>query len=283
MVRKFEIIKILKSIIINELLSMKNFYINIYSTFNLFGFNPIRFINFFRGIFFYLNDFFVLKRQMSSNKDFKIVKIHPILDDKFMVSGIMKGHYFHQDLLIARKIYENKPAKHIDIGSRVDGFVAHIAVFREIEIFDIRQQESNVKNIIFKQADFMVVQKEIENYCDSISSLHAIEHFGLGRYGDPIDVNGHLKAIDNIYCILKSNGKFYFSVPIGPQRIEFNAHRVFSLRYLLQILDKKFKISSFSYVDDKGKLFENIVLTEELITSNLNCIYGCGIFELTKI
>lgn len=65
------------------------------------------------------------------------------------------------------------------------------------------------------------------NYCDSISSLHAIEHFGLGRYGDPIDYFGYLKALQNIAKIVKTGGTFYFSVPIGPQRIEFNAHRVF--------------------------------------------------------
>jgi len=67
----------------------------------------------------------------------------------------MRGHYFHQDLLIAREIYKNNPVKHIDIGSRIDGFVAHVAVFREIEIFDIRLQENNVKNIIYRQADLM--------------------------------------------------------------------------------------------------------------------------------
>ncbi len=32
--------------------------------------------------------------------------------------------------------------------------------------------------------------------------------------------------------MLKKEGKFYFSVPIGEQRIEFNAHRVFSVKYL---------------------------------------------------
>jgi len=26
----------------------------------------------------------------------------------------------------------------VDIGSRVDGFVAHVASFREIEVFDVR-------------------------------------------------------------------------------------------------------------------------------------------------
>lgn len=262
---------------------MRNILRKIYYTLNIFGFNVLKFINFIKGILPYFYDFYCLNKQMKTNKDFKFGILYPILDDKFTEGGTMKGHYFHQDLLVARKIYENKPIKHIDIGSRLDGFVAHVAVFREIEIFDIRHQKSNVQNIVSKQANLMKMQDEMKGYCDSVSSLHAIEHFGLGRYGDPIDINGHIKAIDNIYEILKRDGKFYFSVPIGRQRIEFNAHRVFSLVYLLQILDKKFKITSFSYVDDKGILFENIELTNVAIKQNFNLNFGCGIFELTKI
>ena len=77
--------------------------------------------------------------------------------------------------------------------------------------------------------------------CDSISSLHALEHFGLGRYGDKIDPYGYMKGITNITKVLKSKGIFYFSVPMGKQRIEFNAHRIFNLRYLL-----KFNTQGFS-------------------------------------
>lgn len=169
----------------------------------------------------------------------------------------MKGHYFHQDLLIAKKIYQNAPKKHVDTGSRIDGFVAHVAIFREIEIFDIRNMESNVENVAFKQADLSARDFVLENYTDSISSLHAIEHFGLGRYGGSIDVNGHIKAIENIYKCLKPVGVFYFSVPIGPQRIEFNAHRVFSVGYLLDMFSEE-------------------------VSGDFGCTYGCRIFELRK-
>jgi hypothetical protein len=83
----------------------------------------------------------------------------------------------------------------------------------------------------------MKPDEKYKNYCDSISSLHAIEHFWLGRYGDRIDINGYIKGLNTIYWMLKKWGIFYFSVPIGPQRIEFNAHRVFSLKYLVELLD----------------------------------------------
>jgi hypothetical protein len=246
------------------------------------GFNSIKFITFFRGLPFFFRDFVGLKKQMKVNRDFPLGNFYPILFDKYDKSGIMNGHYFHQDLLVASKIFLNNPIRHIDIGSRIDGFVAHVATFRKIEIFDIRPIVSKIDNIIFTQADLTLLPDSLKECCDSLSSLHAIEHFGLGRYGDTIDLDGHLKAINNLHQMLKPNGKFYLSVPIGKQRIEFNAHRVFSIKYLLQILVDKFTIEAFHFVDDKGDLFENAILSEESIKTNFSCFYGCGIFELIK-
>lgn len=248
-----------------------------------FGFDPVVFLNSLRGIVFFLKDWRNFKKQRGPDKEFTKGPTVPVLNERFQRSGTMNGHYFHQDLLIARKIYENKPSKHVDIGSRTDGFVAHIAVFREIEVLDIRHQENCVRNIVFRNADLMKLPPDIENYCDSISALHSIEHFGLGRYGDIIDYSGHKKGLDNIYKILRKGGKFYFSAPIGKQRVEFNAHRVFSMEYLLREFKDKYQIDTFAYVDDFGDLFENCKLTDNEIKNNYGCIFGCGIFELTKL
>jgi len=248
----------------------------------LFGIDLVVLKNSLRGIGFYIRDLSAIKKQKGTDTNFEFGKKNPILGERFTESGKMSGHYFHQDLLVAQKIFKNNPIKHIDIGSRTDGFVAHVAVFRKIEIIDIRPQTSKTENIIFRRADLMQLPFDMVNAYDSVSSLHAIEHFGLGRYGDPIDYFGYLKAIENITKILQTGGKFYFSVPIGPQRIEFNAHRVFSVSYLMDLFDKQFILDNFSYVDDKGDLFENVVLIHSEIQRNYGCIYGCGIFELTK-
>jgi hypothetical protein len=109
-----------------------------------------------------------------------------------------------------------------------------------------------------------------------------IEHFGLGRYGDSIDADGHLRGFHNLSRMLRPGGTFYLSAPIGPQRIEFNAHRVFSLRYLLAMIRDQYDIRHFSYTDDTGGLHENVSLSSTGIDSNFNCSYGCGIFELIK-
>lgn len=263
---------------------MKTILRKIYKTFLLFGFDAKVFINAFRpkkNSWFH-TDLKAFKKQKGNDNTFQWGPLYPIVADKNDEGGIMKGHYFHQDLFIARLIHLANPQKHLDIGSRTDGFVAHVASFREIEIIDIRPIQSHVKNIVYRQADLMELPSDLMNYCDSISSLHAIEHFGLGRYGDPIDYFGYLKAINNIGKILKSGGTFYFSVPIGPQRIEFNAHRVFSIQYLIEMLTPIFIIKDFSYVNDTGDFYEDVELNEKNIASNFGCHYGCGIFTCIK-
>ena len=236
-----------------------------------------------RGIKVYLHDYYKFKKQKGTDTLFPFGKFWPVFGDRYTKSGTMKGHYFHQDLYVARKIFNNNPVRHIDIGSRTDGFVAHVAVFREIEIIDVREQISKVKNITFKKADLMQLPEGMLDCCDSLSSLHAIEHFGLGRYGDPVDYNGHLKGIETMTKMLKSGGKFYFSVPMGRQRVEFNAHKVFSLRYLLDIIKDKYTLDSLSFIDDKGDFVENVTLNDKDIDANYGCNWGCVIFELTKV
>ena len=233
--------------------------------------------------FLFLKEYVEFRRQARKyHNEFPLGKFYPCLEDRFDISGSAYGHYFHQDLLVANRIFVNNPEKHVDVGSRIDGFVAHVAAFREIEVFDVRPLSITIQNIIFRQADLMNPEFGPGQYCDSISSLHAIEHFGLGRYGDKLDYNGHIKGLDNIYKILKDGGKFYFSVPIGRQRIEFNAHRVFSVKYLIGLIEKRYKIDSFSYVNDQGDLFRDVLLHSQDIENNYSCDYGCGIFELTK-
>lgn len=152
----------------------------------------------------------------------------PCLTDWNEESGDSKGEYFWQDLYVAQQVFENMPKAHLDLGSRVDGFVAHIASFRQLEVIDIRPNSTKLKNITFKVVDITSKDLKIDNFYDSISCLHALEHFGLGRYSDRIDVNGWKVALKNISDMLLPDGVFYLTVPSGKPKIYFNAHRVFS-------------------------------------------------------
>ncbi|MBY0432604.1 MAG: DUF268 domain-containing protein [Cyclobacteriaceae bacterium] len=247
------------------------------------GIQPKIMLKSLRGLPAFWRDLRTMRKQIKGNNDFAITSLYPVLRERFETNGDLKSHYFHEDLLVAQRVFENKPLKHVDVGSRVDGFVAHVASFREIEVFDIRPQAAQVKNILFVTADFMNIDPALYNYTDSLSSLNVIEHFGLGRYNDPIDADGHRKGLENMTGVLKQGGKFYFSTPIGPQRIEFNAHRVFSVRYLLDIFKPHYTIDQFSFVDDRGDLHANVPLTESEINRNYGCAFGFGIFEMTKL
>jgi len=216
------------------------------------------------------------------NSDCEIRDNFPCLRDKNTESGIFSGHYLQQDLYMARQVFEGKAEKHVDVGSRIDGFVTHVALFREIEVFDIRPMNLPIRNLIFRQADLMNIPDHFISYADSVSCLHTLEHFGLGRYGDKIDPHGHIKGFDAITSILKRNGIFYFSVPMGPSRIEFNAHRIFSLTYLLNWVSTQFDVVKFAYIDDLGLIHENVELTKENVDTNCGCHHGCALFVLKR-
>lgn len=209
--------------------------------------------------------------------------IKPCFYEKYQNAGTTRGHYFHQDLYVASRIFVDNPYKHVDVGSRIDGFVAHVACYRAIEVFDIRPSFEKLHSINFKQLDFMEpVNKEYFNYCDSISCLHALEHFGLGRYGDPVDAIGYKKGLKNLCLMLSTGGILYLSVPIGREQVCFNAHRIFNPLSLLNELDHGMELQRFSYVDDSGDFFENINLSDFQTEILPNLKYGCGIFEILK-
>lgn len=237
-----------------------------------------------RGLPAFVKDTFSFASARKKNKNFSKFTFYPILSDRYSSAGVGKGHYFHQDLWVAQNIFANNPVKHVDIGSRLDGFVAHVAAYRQIEVFDIRPYpEAAHNNIKFVQADLTLLDERYINYCDSLSCLHALEHFGLGRYGDPIDANGYVKGFNNMHQMLKPGGLFYFSVPIGPQRVDFNAQRVFSISYLLSLFSGKYSVVNFSYVNDAGDIYKNVSITEQQVATNYGCYFGCGIFVLQKL
>jgi hypothetical protein len=188
---------------------------------------------------------------------------------------------------VSRWIHDNDPSVHLDIGSRVDGFVAHVASFREIEILDVRPISTKIPGVTFVQADLMepivsIGNKDAKGYCDSLSCLHTIEHFGLGRYGDNIDVDGYKKGIANMAPLLKSGGKLYLSAPIGVERVEFNANRIFNPTTIIHEADKNnLKLESLMTISD-GQT-KQIVLENDSFKTLSEEEYNLGIFTFQKL
>jgi hypothetical protein len=112
----------------------------------------------------------------------------------------------------------------------------------------------------------------------SLSSLHAVEHFGLGRYGDPLDPGGSLSAMKALARVLAPGGRLYFSVPIGVERVCFNSHRVFAPEAVVHaFITAGLRLVEFSAVDDGGNF---IPATDPGLFADAR--YACGLFEFIK-
>jgi SAM-dependent methyltransferase len=197
---------------------------------------------------------------------------------------VASGDYFHMDLLVAQSVFASGVKHHVDVGSRIDGFVAHVASFAHVEVFDIRPLSTTAANISFRQVNLFDLGDDFDGYTDSLSCLHVLEHFGLGRYGDPIDPGGHIKGWRALERMVRPGGRLYFATPIGiRQRIEFDAHRVFSIPFLLELMTPCFRIDRFSTVDDEGNLHVGQDPESPAAREGFAYRFGCGIFELTKM
>jgi hypothetical protein len=260
---------------------MINILTKFYKLLIQFGFDPRRFFRSLRGIPSYLVDL----RRFSNGYSGKL-SLLPCLYDRYEEGGATRTEYFWQDLLVARRIFEVKPKRHVDVGSRVDGFVAHVASFREIEVFDVRPITTCVPGIVFKQADLMRpvdLTTDKASCCDSLSCLHAIEHFGLGRYGDPVDPSGYELGIANLALMLQFGGTLYLSTPIGSARVEFNAHRVFDPREIIRCAEENGLMLKDLIVIGAGGVVSNSPCNEQLLQGLALKTYNLGIFEFTKI
>jgi SAM-dependent methyltransferase len=242
------------------------------------GIHPRRLISALRGWRRYVRDRENFRGKKSS-AHFPWARELPILTEWDEASGGF-GAYFLQDLTVARWIRHASPGKHVDIGSRIDGFVANVASFREIEVIDIRPAPGEVAGVIFHQLDVMEDLPEKWIGCtDSLSCLHTIEHFGLGRYGDPIDPDGHTKGLEQLKQMVKPGGVFYLSTPIGPERIEFNAHRVFAPETMVGWFADGWEIERCTVLDDLNRSTET---AGAKALEQATCKLGVGIIMARK-
>lgn len=73
------------------------------------------------------------------------------------------------------------------------------------------------------------------HHVDFAFSFSSIEHDGLGRYGDPIDPYADFETLARIRCLLKPGGILFLGVPVAPDTIAYNAHRIYG-KYRLALL-----------------------------------------------
>jgi len=186
------------------------------------------------------------------------------------------AHYFYQGAWLARKIAASKILKHVDIGSSVltmSVLSAHV----ETIFVDYRPLKASLPGLTSIAGNILNLPFP-DDSLDSLSCLHVIEHIGLGRYGDPIDPLGSVKAALELQRIVAHEGSLFISLPIGRERVCFNGHRVHLPISVLKLFPQM-KLMEFSYVDDTGQLFE-----DKSIEDAANGLeYGCGMFHFEKL
>jgi hypothetical protein len=219
----------------------------------------------------YLSDWIVYSNKTKIRPRF--IDSYPCLSDATYQTGF-DAHYFYQAAWLARRLAKAGPMRHIDIGSDVR-LVSVISAFIETEFVDYRPLPVQLNGLTCSQGNLTVLENRTASI-ESLSCLHVVEHVGLGRYGDPIDPEGSSKALTELERVLSFGGSLYLSVPVGRERVCFNAHRVFSPLSVVAAFPT-LTLCDFSIVDDDGRFFENQPL---LAAKELD--YGCGMFHFEK-
>jgi len=177
--------------------------------------------------------------------------------------------YFYQDSWAFGKIVQQRPERHVDVGSD-HKYVSLLSKVVPVTMVDIRPLRIPLDTLDFQKGSILELPFNDESV-SSVSSLCVIEHIGLGRYGDDLDPFGTEKALSELKRVLKLGGDLYLSVPIDDEnRTYFNAHRAFKEDYLLSLFSP-FEVVEKRYIygDEFG--------------DKLRAGFGTGCYHLRRV
>ena len=248
-----------------------------FSLFRSLFFDPVEMMLKWRGIPSYVSNL-VKYRKLNIDPSFNVnwKSLSPVLHDRYRPAGAASGHYFWQDLWAATYLFKNKRTQHVTIGSRIDGFVAHVIPFCNITYVDIRPLTAVMEGLEYKPGSILNLPFE-DNSIQSMSCLHVIEHIGLGRYGDPVQAEGHLHAAMELKRVLAPGGELLVGAPVGNERLCFDAHRIFDPQTVVAMF-APMSLVEFSLIDDLG---DRIIHPQSFDVAR-KCEYGCGLFIFSK-
>jgi len=202
---------------------------------------------------------------------------YPCLNDKTKTTGFDR-HYIYHPAWAARILARTRPQSHVDISSTLH-FCTLVSAFIPVRFLDYRPAELRLDGLQSEAADLLRLPFA-DGGIDSLSCMHVVEHVGLGRYGDPIDPDGDLKAIAELTRVLAPGGDLLFVVPVGKSaRIMFNAHRIYTYDQIVKYFGT-LELKEFALIPDdpaQGGLFRDA--PRQLADAQ---DYGCGCFWFRK-
>lgn len=200
----------------------------------------------------------------------------PCLDDRTPGTGFDR-HYVYHTAWAMRVLTRSRPAAHVDVASSLY-FAALASAFVPVRYYEYRPVDLHLPGLECEQADLLRLPFG-DGSVESLSCMHVVEHVGLGRYGDPLDPDGDLKAMAELRRVLAPSGELLFVVPVGKPRVQFNAHRIYAFDQIVDALNG-LDLSEFALVPDRKN---GSALIESATKQQADAQrYGCGCFRFRR-
>ncbi|WP_305731920.1 DUF268 domain-containing protein [Trichlorobacter ammonificans] len=201
----------------------------------------------------------------------------PCLKDKTSASGF-DSHYIYHPAWAARILAQSRTQLHVDISSSLH-FCTIVSAFLQVRFYDYRPADLRLSGLTSEAADLLALPFRDESI-ESLSCMHVVEHVGLGRYGDPLDPDGDLKAIAELRRVVSRGGTLLFVVPLGgTAKILFNAHRIYTYQQVVGYFEG-FELREFALVPDNAAGQGIIAPASGELADAQD--YGCGCFWFVK-
>jgi SAM-dependent methyltransferase len=199
------------------------------------------------------------------------------LRDATATTGFDKHYVFHT-AWASRVVAETRPTQHVDIASSLY-FVSSVSAFIPTRFIDFRPADLGLSGLV-SDAGTLMQLPFASNSVESLSCMHVVEHVGLGRYGDPLDYDGDIKAARELGRVVAPGGALLFVVPIsGQARIQFNAHRIYTYEQVLALFPS-LDLVEFALIPDDGEKDGLIRHATPQVAAKQR--YGCGCFHFVK-
>lgn len=187
------------------------------------------------------------------------------------------SHYLYHVAWALRKVVQSGTQMHVDFSSSLN-FCSTVSAFCQTRFFDFRPAQIALSNLECGHCDLTAADFSVGQY-HSVSCMHVTEHIGLGRYGDTLDCDGDLKAIENLKKTVLLGGSLYFVVPCGRPSVQFNAHRVYTPHSILQYFGADFELAEFYFITGTDG---QAPVTNPELDWILQFDYGCGCFHFKR-
>ncbi len=181
-------------------------------------------------------------------------------------------HYVYHTAWGARAVSQIQPSRHVDISSYIY-FATITSAFVPVDFYDFRPAPLELENLTSRQADVTNLEFA-DRSIESLSCMHVIEHIGLGRYNDPLDAQGDLKALSEIERVTAPGGSLLVVVPVGKPRVQYNAHRIYSPAMIRDALPE-LSLHEFALLPDDTSQGLVYGADDSLVAKQR---YGCGCF-----